>query len=69
MPRVTESLRRRWLAQREQSIEERTHTQSGIPRSPADIAIVDHEIAVMDAMLALPVGARFDARQIERDTP
>lgn len=65
MPRVTESLRRQWTQQISQMMEERTHDQSGRARSVEDIAIVDHDVAVMEALLALRAGASFDARKID----
>lgn len=67
MPRVTENLRRQWRNQRAQALEERTHTQSGIPRSAEDIAIVDFDVAVMDRLLSLPLGTKFDAQDIQRE--
>lgn len=65
LPKVTESLRRQWANQRSQSIEERTHDQSGRPRPPESVWEQDVDVAVMDALLALPIGARFDARAIQ----
>lgn len=65
MPRVTDSLRRQWANQRSQMFEERTHDQSGRPRSLMDVALVDFDIKVMDALLALPLGARFDSREVQ----
>lgn len=65
MPRVTESLRRQWANQRTQMFEERTHDQSGQPRPLMDVALVDFDIKVMDALLALPMGARFDSREVQ----
>lgn len=67
MPRVTESLRRTWTDQRAQALEERTRTQSGRPRSAGDIAIVDFDIAVTDRLLSLPLGTKFDARQVQAE--
>ena len=67
MPRVTERLRQQWSWQREQMLEERTRDQSGRPRSPEDIAIVDFDVEVMDRLLALPLGASFDGQQVQRD--
>ena len=64
--RKTEALERQWRNQREQMLEERTHDQSGRPRSPEDIAIVDHDIAVMDFLINLTMGAKFDSRQVDR---
>ncbi len=64
MPKVTESLRRQWAQQKEQMIEERTETQSGRPRSAEDIALVDTDIAVMDRLLALPLGTKFDGQAV-----
>lgn len=64
MPRVNEKLRRTWADARAQMLEERTHTQSGIPRSDDDIAIVDYEIARIDRLLELPLGTKFDARDV-----
>ena len=66
MPRVSESLRRQWANQRAQMLEEREVTQSGRRRSPADIAIVDFDVAVMDRLLSLPLGTAFDAREIQK---
>lgn len=65
MPRVTESLRRQWASQRSQMVDERTHDQSGRPRPLMDVALVDVDIKVMDALLALPLGARFDSREVQ----
>lgn len=65
MPRVTEDLRRQWTNQRTQMFEERTHDQSGRPRPLMDVALVDFDIKVMDALLALPLGARFDSREVQ----
>lgn len=67
MPRVTARLRATWSDQRAQAVEEREFTQSGRRRSPEDVAIVDYDVAVMDRLLALPVGARFDAREVARE--
>lgn len=64
MPKVTENLRTQWRWNRTQSLEERTRDQSGRPRSPEDIRLVDFDIAVTDALLALPLGAKFDAREV-----
>lgn len=64
MPKVTEKLRSQWHWNRVQSLEERTHDQSGFPRSPEDVELVDFDIAVTDALLALPLGATFDAREV-----
>lgn len=66
MPKVTESLRRQWANQRKQALEEREFTQSGKRRSAEDVAIVDFDVAVMDALLALPVGTKFDARDVQK---
>lgn len=63
--KVTANLRQTWMNQREQMLEERTTTQSGRPRPVDDILIVDHDIAVMDYLLRLPVGAKFDAREVD----
>jgi hypothetical protein len=65
MPRVTENLRRQWANARSQMVEERTEDQSGRPRSPEDVALVDFDMAVMDALLALPLGTKFDAREVD----
>lgn len=65
--KVTENLRRQWQNQREQAVEEREFTQSGIPRSPEDVEIMDFEIAMMDKLLALPVGAKFNAQEIQKE--
>jgi hypothetical protein len=65
LPKVTESLRRQWANQRSQSIEERTEDQSGRPRPPEGVWEQDFDVALMDALLALPLGTRFDARQIQ----
>lgn len=62
----TENLERQWRNQREQMIEEREYTQSGKRRSPQDVAIVDHDIRVLDALIALRLGTKFDAREIEK---
>lgn len=67
MPRVTENLRRTWMDQRAQTLEEREYTQSGIKRSAADVAIVDFDLAVTDRLLELPVGAKFDAREVQEE--
>lgn len=65
MPRVTKDLRRQWANQRAQMFEERTHDQSGRPRPMMDVVLVDFDIKVMDALLALPLGARFDSREVQ----
>lgn len=67
MPRVTESLRNQWTNQRAQMLEERTKTQGGEPRSKDDITIVDFDIAVVDHLLTLPLGTKFDAQQVMKD--
>lgn len=67
MPRVTENLRRTWMDQRAQTLEEREYTQSGIKRSPEDVAIVDFDLAVTDRLLELPLGAKFDAREVQEE--
>lgn len=66
MPRVTESLRRQWASQKEQMLEERTHTQTGRPRSAEDVALVDFDIALMDHMLSLPLGFKFEGQEEQR---
>lgn len=64
MVKATEKLRQQWRNQRAQMIEEREYTQSGRRRSTEDIAIVDHDIATMDTLLALPLGTKFNGMQI-----
>lgn len=64
MPRANESLRRQWANQRAQSIEERTHDQSGRPRPPEGIWEEDFNVAVMDALLALPLGTKFEGPEV-----
>jgi uncharacterized protein YjaZ len=66
MPKVTEALRVQWANQRAQSIEEREYTQSGRKRSSSDIEIVDFEIKLMDRMLELPLGTKFDGQEVQR---
>jgi hypothetical protein len=53
--------------QREQTLEEREFTQSGRPRSPADIELIDFDIAVTDRLLALPLGTKFNAQEIQAE--
>lgn len=65
LPKVTEALRRQWANQRSQMVEERTRDQSGRARSNMDVAIVDVYVKVMDFLLALPLGTRFDTRTIQ----
>ena len=67
MPRVTKSLRDQWNWQILQMREERTHTQAGTERSPEDIKIVDFDISVLERLLSLPLGTKFDARDIQRE--
>lgn len=66
MVKKTEALEHQWRNQREQMIEEREFTQSGQRRDSLDVAIVDHDIAVMDFLIALPMGTKFDAREVEQ---
>lgn len=65
LPRVTESLRRQWASERAQMVEERTHDQSGRRRPAEGVWEQDFTVKVMDALLALPVGARFDSRAVQ----
>lgn len=65
--KVTENLRRSWANQRAQMLEERTHTQHGIARSAEDIAVVDFDIEVMDRLLSLPVGTKFNAQEVQKE--
>lgn len=67
MPRVTRKLQETWGWQKVQMLEEREFTQTGRRRSPEDVEIVDFEVAVMDALLALPVGKTFDAREVSKE--
>lgn len=67
LPKVTESLRRQWTWNKEQMIEEYDFTQSGAPRSPEGKAETDFEIKMIDALLALPLGTKFDVRKIQED--
>lgn len=67
MPRVTASLRRQWADQRAQSIEERTHDQEGHPRPLEAIWEEDVNVALMDALLALPLGSHFDGPSIQSE--
>lgn len=66
MPRVTESLRRQWTIQREDAIEGRTHDQSGRPRPPEAVAEQDFHVRLMDHMLSLPLGTKFDGQEEQR---
>lgn len=54
--RVTEDLRRVWAAQVAQDREERLVDHRGLLRDPASVAALDHDIAVREALLRLPIG-------------
>lgn len=63
--KVTEKLRKTWAWQRVQALEERTHTQDGTPRDADGIAQMDWEIAVIDKMLSLPLGSKFNGQDVQ----
>lgn len=66
MPKVTESLRRQWENQRIQAIEEREVDQSGRRRPAEGVAEMDWEVRLMDHMLSLPLGTKFDGQEEQR---